>query len=87
VQAQGIELIERGMVEHGYFSSMIIIRAADVGMKDGGNFIFFDRPDASNGLAVKPVVEDGLDRAVALGADVEPALTGCLNPSCAERLG
>jgi hypothetical protein len=52
------------MVEHSYFSSMIIVGAADVGMKDGGNFIFFDCADASNGLAVKPVVEDGLDRAV-----------------------
>jgi len=75
------ELIEGGVGEH-VASSMVVARAADVGVEDchavGGA--------GGRGLAIQIVVEDRLERAVGACADLESAGRGGLDPLPAERL-
>src|SRR6202140_1815862 len=80
-EAQLIEAIEGGMGEHD-ISSMVVARAADVGMEDRRTV----RGTLGRGVAIQVVVEDGLDRSVGSGADVERACGGSLDPLMAERL-
>ncbi len=69
------------------FSSMVITGAADIAVKDSKGLVLACCLGALNGLAVEPTIENGFDRAIALGADVQPPLAGRLDPACAERLG
>ena len=55
---------------------MVIARAADVGMEDRHAV----RGALMGGLAIEIVVEDGFDRAVGPGADLERPRRGGLDP-------
>ena len=65
-QPELIELIEGRMGEH-VVSSMVIARAADIGMEDRHAV----RAALSGGVAVQIVVEDRSDGAVGPGADIK----------------
>src|SRR5260370_29823717 len=69
------------MAEH-VVSSMVIARAADVGMEDRHAV----RGALLGGVAIEIVVEDGLDRSVGPGADIEGPRRGGLDALRAERL-
>jgi len=59
---------------------MIVARAADIGVKDRGRV----RGTLCRRLPIELVVEDGLDRAVAAGADLKGAQAGGLDALAAE---
>ena len=80
-QPELIELVEGRMDEH-VVSSMVIARAADVGVEDRHAV----RAARSVGVTVQIVVEDRSDGAVGPCPDVERARGSGLNPRHAERL-
>ena len=76
-----VKLIEGGMGEH-VVSSMVVARAADIGVEDRHAV----RAARLGGVAIEIVVEDGFDRAVGPRADIERPRRGRLDPLGAERL-
>lgn len=63
IKAKGVELVEGRMFEQAIVSSMIVARAADVGVKDRGRLrgAFWCRPP------IELVVENGFDGCVRQG--------------------
>jgi hypothetical protein len=77
LEAEAVELVECRMGEQGRDSlSVVVAGAADVGVGDGREFVaVLIGARAADRLTIEPVIEDGLDRAVAPGADVQRPLT------------
>src|SRR5271166_4658987 len=75
-----------GWVNKVFSPSVVVARAADVGMEDGQAFVAVVS-GAADGLAVEPVVEDRPDRAVGARADLEGAQACGLQAPRSEGLG
>src|SRR5260221_7041815 len=73
-------MIESGVGEH-IVSSVVVARAADVGMKDRRAV----RTALLRSVAIEIVVEDGFDRSVGPGADIERLRRGGLDALRTER--